>query len=204
MHIQDLILLVIGNEKGKNLQGRTLLQKKLYFLSVLGKTDFGFGPHYYGPYSSWVAENLDILVSARFLKEVTETFSTDQNIFGEIRRHTYSLTPDGDTVMKEIRKEDEYADWKQRLNTLNSHSLASDFNTLSIAAKVYYIVNRQGRTTTEQIQEVAKEYGWDIDDLQIENVRSFLENLSLIFVENPPDRKGVTISSDGKPGISSV
>ena len=96
MHIQDLILLVIGNEEDKSLQGRTILQKKLYFLSVLKGIELGFGPHYYGPYSSWVAENLDILVSARFLKEVTETFPTDQNIFGEIRRHTYSLTPDGD------------------------------------------------------------------------------------------------------------
>ena len=182
MHIQDLILLVIGNEEDKSLQGRTILQKKLYFLSVLKGIELGFGPHYYGPYSSWVAENLDILVSARFLKEVTETFPTDQNIFGEIRRHTYSLTPDGDTVMEEIRKEDEYADRKQILDTLNSHPLANDFNTLSIAAKVYYIVNRQGKTTTEQIREIANEYGWRIDDSDIEGVLSFLEVLSLISV----------------------
>ena len=87
--------------------------------------------------------------------------------------------------MDEIRKEAGYTDWKQRLDTLNSHSLASDFNTLSIAAKVYYIVNRQGRAITEQIQEVAKEYDWDIDDSQIENVRSFLEDLSLISVGEP-------------------
>ena len=184
MHIQDLILLVIGSEEN-GIRGRTLLQKKLYFLSKLKGVDHGFRPHYYGPYSSLVAENLDILVNARFLNEVTETFETDQNIFGEIRRHTYYLTPDGDTVMEEIRKEDEYANWKQALDTLNSYSLASDFNTLSIAAKVYYIVNRQGRTTTEQIQEVAKEYDWDIDDSQIENVRSFLEDLSLISVGEP-------------------
>ena len=185
MHIQDLILLVIGSEKRKSLRGRTTLQKKLYFFSVLEETDLGFGPHYYGPYSSLVAENLDILVSARFLNEVTETFETDQNIFGEIRRHTYSLTPDGDTIMKEIQQETEYTDWKQTLDTLNSQPLASDFNTLSIAAKVYYIVNRQGRTTTEQIQEVAKEYNWNIDDSQIENVSSFLEDLSLISVGEP-------------------
>ena len=185
MHIQDLILLVIGSENNKSLRGRTTLQKKLYFLSVLEKTDLGFGPHYYGPYSSLVTENLDILVSARFLNEVTETFSTDQNIFGEIRRHTYSLTPDGDIIMDEIKKEAEYTNWKQALDRLNRQESANDFNTLSIAAKVYYIVNRQGRPTTGQIQEVAKEYGWDIDDLQIENVRSFLEDLSLISVEEP-------------------
>ena len=181
MHIQDLILLVIGSEEN-GIRGRTLLQKKLYFLSKLKGVDHGFRPHYYGPYSSLVAENLDILVNARFLNEVTETFETDRNIFGEIRRHTYYLTPDGDTVMEEIRKEDEYADRKQILDTLNSHPLANDFNTLSIAAKVYYIVNRQGKTTTEQIREIANEYGWRIDDSDIEGVLSFLEVLSLISV----------------------
>ena len=132
-----------------------------------------------------IAENLDILVSARFLKEVTETFSTDGNIFGEIRRHTYSLTPDGDIIMEEIKKEAGYTDWKQALDKLNRQGSANDFNTLSIAAKVYYIVNWQGKTTTEQIQEIAKEYDWNIDDSQIENVRSFLEDLSLISVGEP-------------------
>jgi hypothetical protein len=61
--------------------------------------------------------------------------------------------------------------------------LASDFNTLSIAAKVHYIVNRQGTATPEQIQETAKEYDWNINDSQIEGVLSFLEALSLISVE---------------------
>lgn len=185
MHIQDLILLVIGSEEDENLQGRTLLQKKLYFLSELKGVDHRFRPHYYGPYSSWVAENLDILVSARFLNEKKETFETDQNIFGEIRRHTYSLTPDGDIVMEEIRKEAEYTDWKQKLDMLNGQPLASDFNMLSIAAKVYYIVNQQGSATPEQIRKVAKEFGWSIEDPDIEGVLSFLEALSLISVGEP-------------------
>ena len=188
MHIQDLILLVIGNENEKSLRGRTTLQKKLYFLSVLKQTDLGFRPHYYGPYSSLVAENLDILVSTGFLKEVTETFGpasstppNDQNIFGEIRRHTYSWTSDSEAVIGEIEKEDGYTDWEAAIRQLNAHSLALDFNTLSISAKVHYIVNRQGRATPEQIQEVAKEYGWKIRDSQITKVLSFLKDLSLII-----------------------
>ena len=193
MHIQDLILLVIGTEKRQRLRGRTTLQKKLYFLSVLnGETNLGFRPHYYGPYSSWVTENLDILVSAGFLKEVTETFgpasstsSNDQNIFGEIRRHTYSWTPDSEAVIGEIEKEEGYTDWKKAIHKLNAHSLASDFNKLSIAAKVHYIVNRQGKATPEQIQEVAKEYKWDINDSDIKGVLSFLKALSLISVQKP-------------------
>ena len=185
MHIQDLILLVIGSEKDENLQGRTLIQKKLYFLSELKGVDHGFRPHYYGPYSSLVAENLDILVSARFLNEVKETFETDQNIFGEIRRHTYSLTTDGKDVMGGIEQEAEYTAWKQKLDMLNSQPLASDFNMLSIAAKVYYIVNQQGSATPEQIRKVAKEFGWSIEDPDIEGVLSFLEALSLISVGEP-------------------
>ena len=183
MHIQDKIMLVIGSEEDKSLQGRTILQKKLYFLSILLDDDsLGFGPHYYGPYSRRVAEGLDILVNLRFLKEVTETFPTDQNILGEIRRHTYTLTSDGEEVMGEIQREHGYADWQQALDKLNSQPFANDFNTLSIAAKVHYIVHHQGSATRKQIRETAEGYGWDINESQIEDVLSFLEALSLISV----------------------
>lgn len=181
MHIQDLILLVIESEnEEKSLRGRSTLQRKLYFLSILNKTDLGFRPHYYGPYSSLVAENLDILVYARFLKEVTESFSTDRNIFGEIRRQTYCWTSDSETVMDEIKQQDGYADWKCALDTLNSLPLASDFNTLSIAAKVHYTAHRQKRIKRKQIKKIAKAYDWDIKKQEIAGVLSFLESLSLI------------------------
>ena len=75
----------------------------------------------------WWQKNLDILVSARFLNEKKETFETDQNIFGEIRRHTYSLTPDGDIIMEEIRKETEYMDWKQKLDQLKRPTVGERF-----------------------------------------------------------------------------
>ena len=84
--------------------------------------------------------------------------------------------------MEEIRKEAEHTGWKQALDALNNQPLANDFNMLSIAAKVYYIVDRQGRTTTEQIRQIAQEYKWNLDKAQIESVRSFLEDLSLISV----------------------
>ena len=183
MHIQDLILIVIASETEKSLRGRSTLQKKLYFLSVLNKTDLGFRPHYYGPYSSLVAVNLDILVNARFLKEVTESFSTDRNVFGEIRRQTYFWTSDSEAVMGEIKQEEGYADWKRVLDNLNSLPLASDFNTLSIAAKVHYIVQQQKRIKRKKIKKIAKAYDWDINKQEIADVRSFLEALSLISVE---------------------
>ena len=180
MHIHDLILLVVRSEGEKGLRGRTLLQKKFYFLSVLKGIDLGFRPHYYGPYSSWIAENLDILVSVGFVKEITETFSTDRNIFGEIRRHTYSLTDDGRIISDDIQKEGELQSWQGALERINSQPLANDFNQLSIAARVHYIVNAKGDATTEQVRQTARKYGWNITEGDIQNVLSFLEALSLI------------------------
>ena len=53
----------------KAVQGRTLLQKRIYFLSVLANEDFGFRPHYYGPYSSHVSTSLSALVEADLVEE---------------------------------------------------------------------------------------------------------------------------------------
>ena len=74
MRITDVLLLVVEREGKDGLHGRTLLQKKLYFLSVLQKANFGFSAHYYGPYSAFVAEHLNGLVEDSIFKEVTEFF----------------------------------------------------------------------------------------------------------------------------------
>ena len=183
MHSQDKIMLVIASGEDRSLRGRTVLQKKLYFLSELLKDDsLGFRPHYYGPYSRSVSHNLDILVNCRFVREITESYSRDRSVLGEVRRHTYSLTSDGEEIMGEIEKEDGYADWNRALDTLDKQEFANDFNTLSIAAKVHYIVSHQGSATRKQIRETAEGYGWDINESQIEDVLSFLEALSLISV----------------------
>ncbi len=190
MHIHDLILLVIESEEGNRLQGRTLLQKKLYFLSVLKQENLDFRPHYYGPYSREVSRNLGELVVIGFLKEMTETFppTGPENVFGEIRRHTYSLTSDGKTEMAEIRKKREYASWQETIKLINSHPLTSDFNKLSIAAKIHYIVNARGSAMPEQIRKTAKGYGWNITDSDIDDVLSFLEHLSLVSLKEKVER----------------
>lgn len=174
MRVHDLILLVISKEEGRSLRGRTLLQKKLYFLSKLKRGDFGFRPHYYGPYSSWVAENLDTLVGIGFLKEMTETFPAREKIFGEVRRHTYSLTDHGETIIHEIEKEKSYEEWKEAIERLNAQPLSSDFNKLSIAAKVHYITSEKENVTPEQIRDTAKQYNWEITDSDIGEVIKFL------------------------------
>ena len=190
MHITDVLLLVVKSEGEDGLCGRTLLQKKVYFLSVLQNEPYGFSAHYYGPYSSYVAGNLESLVNCGFLHQNTEAFATAsaaRNLFGEVRRHTYTLTDDGHEVWSGIANDPELREWKRELDRINAHEIAHDFNKLSIAAKVHYIVSWRGKRTIEQVQEIAEEYNWDVKPEDIESVLSFLTELGLITTEESDD-----------------
>ena len=183
MHIIDILLLVVKSEGENGLRGRTLLQKKVYFLSVLMKCDLGFSPHYYGPYSSYVASHLDSLVNCRLLREVTESFATasdEQNVFGEIRRHTYSVPDDIEPVWQDIQDKPQFDEWQDALKRINEQDISKDFNKLSIAAKVHYIVSWEGNgpLTLTQVRQIAEEYGWEIDEADDQNILSFLHKLA--------------------------
>ena len=190
MYTIDVLLLVVKSEPENRLRGRTLLQKKVYFLSVLMGVNFDFTAHRYGPYSSVLAGHLDSLVAHGFLNEDIESFataSTDRNVFGEIRRHTYFLTDDAEELWSDIENDSEFPEWKEKLDCINAHEIAHDFNKLSIAAKVHYIVSWRGKRTIEQVQKVAREYGWNVEKDDIEGVLSFLTALGLVTPDESDD-----------------
>ena len=178
MYMMDVILLVIYEAGEEGLRGRTLLQKKLYFLSVLMDVNLDFTAHRYGPYSSAVAGQLASLVGHEFVREETESF--DRSVFGEIRRHTYSLTEEAHEVWSDIEKEQDFSKWKDALDRINAQPISGDFNQLSIAAKVHYIVNWREKSTVEEVRQVAKKYGWNVSEEDIESVLSFLTKLGLV------------------------
>ena len=182
MRIIDILLLVVKSEEN-GLRGRTLLQKKVYFLSVLMDADLAFSPHYYGPYSSYVASHLDSLVNCGLLIEVTESFSNDQNVFGEIRRHTYSVPDNFEPAWQDIQQKSQFSEWQDALNRINEQGISRDFNKLSIAAKVHYIVSWEGQSTVKQVKQVAEEYGWDVSTEDITSILSFLEELGFVTTD---------------------
>ena len=186
MHIVDTLLLVIARENNGELRGRTLLQKKIYFLSVLLKENYGFSAHYYGPYSSFVAEHLDGLVNYGVLNEVTESFtsaSSEENFLGEIRRHTYSFTHDAEKIWDITQQKPDFQKWDDALRSINDKEISHDFNKLSIAAKVHYIVSWEGKSALKQIQKIAKDYGWNVRQEDIISVYSFLSELGLVTTD---------------------
>ena len=185
MYTIDILLLVVKSEPDNRLRGRTLLQKKVYFLSILMGVNFDFTAHRYGPYSSMLAGHLDSLVAHGFLNEDIESF--DRNVFGEIRRHTYFLTDEAEELWRDIENDPELSKWKKKLERINAHEIAHDFNKISIAAKVHYIVNWRGKSTITEVKQVAKEYGWKVDKDDIKSVLSFLTHLGLVTPDESDD-----------------
>ena len=158
-------------------------KKKLYFLSVLQNVNFGFSAHYYGPYSSFVAEHLNGLVDDGIFKEATEFFTTDsteRNALGEMRRHTYTLTSDADRFWKITEKKPDFGKWDKKLHKINAQKIAHNFNLLSIAAKVHYIVDWNGEKSVKEVCQTAKKYGWDFAEKDIAKVLSFFTSLELV------------------------
>ena len=117
---------------------------------------------------------------------MTESFSTDsedQNVFGEMRRHTYSIPDNVEPVWQDIQKKPQFDEWQDALKRINEHEISKDFNKLSIAAKGHYIVSWKGNGTYQQVRQVAKEYEWDVSENDIESVSTFLTALGLVTAD---------------------
>lgn len=180
MDPRDAVMLALQAEGGEPLRGRTLLQKKLYFASVLAGEDLGFQPHYYGPYSQAVADAVNSLVSGGLVGETIETFPSEPNVFGEWRRHSYGLTEDGARVVEASSKTVELTKWREALEKVDSHEVAKDFNLLSVAAKTHLILSHLRTATADEISRQAEEFGWKMSPSDIARVHEYLKHLGLI------------------------
>lgn len=178
MEARHAVLLAIQAEDNGRIVGRTLLQKKLFFAARLIGPDIGFQPHYYGPYSQEVADATDSNVVNRFIEEQVEVFE-DSNVFGERRRHSYSITSDGQEILDSISSDPEIPQWQEAFNKINEQPIASDFNLLSIAAKVLTILTDIKHGTADDIISKAPGYGWKLTNAQVREVDDFLKNLGL-------------------------
>ena len=183
MSMIDAILATLAVEppgectSSSSVQGRTLLQKQIYFLSVLANEDFGFRPHYYGPYSSHVSTALSALVEADLVEESRVGYGVATE-FGEVSRYDYRLSESGKHVVE--RRPEIVAGYKEYLDKIHSSGVSADPNTISIAAKVHFIVSGQGKATVEQIQEMAGSLGWSISEDSVNSVVEYLKRLELV------------------------
>lgn len=183
MDTRDAILAVISREPGQEIRGRTLLQKRVYFLGELTGEEYDFHPHYFGPYSPVVMDALGSLVGAGFVDETVKPLQGPPGRFGERRVFKYSLTPDGKQVV-EARK-DELARFDGPISKITGHPIANNPELLSIAAKVHYIVGESRVASVEAIRTRASELDWKVAPQEINQVLAYLEHLGLAASKEP-------------------
>ncbi len=180
MNAMDFIISLI-DASGGSVQGRTLLQKRAYFVTQLGDIDvhLGFDAHFYGPYSSIVESTMTHLKNLRFVSEGATAYGIDNAGF-EMKRYDYRLTPDGESIAARLRRTPEYAAIKRALSLL-SKAGNPDYMELSIAAKALFLLKKkkEGMSKAEILRE-AQKFDWNIRPSSLESAVSILEKLGIV------------------------
>jgi uncharacterized protein YwgA len=180
LEISDAILVAV-KEAGDNVLGRTSIQKLIYFLSIFGKVDVKYLPHYYGPYSADVAGSIQMLSSIDFLDEKVETQqSTGYSVPENWRRYLYSISEDGEQIIAQLKEsnEKEYNEISRIISQFETVNYNPE--VLSWAAKVNYIISKKGASMTpEAIINTAGSFGWKLTEEQVDSAIEILKNLNL-------------------------
>lgn len=176
--IADLILYLISRSTNSEFAGRTLLQKKLYFLSCLLGLDYGYGPHYYGPYSREVAQFLSGLVADGFLKEVSEDMGIKSDPFERAKRFTYRCDSGIHGILEQYIPEETRNKIDGNLERVNQDPTISESpKLLSMAAKVHYIVSNEKVDSLQDIINIARELGWEVELEDVERVAKYVDSM---------------------------
>lgn len=151
---------------------RTQLQKTLYFAAQKGILEDSFGRGYYGPFSSNIANSAESLVNKNFLDETIEFFP------GAIG-YRYRLSNDGKKVTPMLEKKT--AQNAKELRRIVQICRDRGSKSLSIAAKVHYILKTMGISMTfEEIAAHAELLNWDISKDEVEAASRLLQDLELV------------------------
>jgi uncharacterized protein YwgA len=180
MLIEDIILTLI-HLSDNSLKGKTLLQKQVYFISVFLEKDFGYRPHYYGPYSPIVDTSLMKLKSLGFINENVSYWGYDYDGFDK-KSYEFSLTDNGNKLFKLFKKTERttYNKIERIYNNMMKTEGTKNYVTLSVAAKLFYILKSSGSklSKNEMIAE-AKSYGWNISNKSVVDGVNILKALEL-------------------------
>lgn len=177
---RDIILIIIGEGEGR-IQGKTNIQKKVYFVGQLLDWDLGYKPHYYGPYSPLIENALGDLRGLGFVNESLMGFGMIDQFGFESRRYDYVLTEDGKSYLERIKKT-KISDYGKIKGVLDKIKNAGnpDYFTLSIAAKVIHILSEEKKPLTQsEIIGEAKKFAWKIPDDKLKEAVSFLNKMEL-------------------------
>lgn len=169
------VMILMVRAAGGSVDGRTTLQKWFYFASVKTGMDFGFIPHFYGPYSDVVSRTINSLIASDFLLETGRLTHFDRVMY------MYTLTDDGKKIAEDLKETHKklYNTLKEVVDTCTNVA-GNNINILSWAAKVYYLLQRQGKQITyAEIRNMAESLGWQLSEPEIDSGVKLLSALEL-------------------------
>jgi uncharacterized protein len=182
MTTYDFVHLVI-HASGGNIQGRTKLQKIIYFVGALtGSLDeLGYRPHYYGPYSAEVSGAVQELRDLKFLAQTESgVYAIDGQGF-EIVRYDYVLTEEGKEVAEE-KKAKYPSEWTAILKAVEKVNSANvqDYVRLAIASKAFLLTKQAGKVLSpDALRAKTSEKGWGVTPEQYKEALKFLDDVGL-------------------------
>lgn len=184
---EELLLLTLEYSEENMIAGRTLLQKTIYFVKTLLGLEVDFIPYLYGPYSYEVADALAALQQAGLVDEsVRHCRSFNFGSVYEPRLHVYRLSDGGKKLAAAVaRRRPELAEKvKAALAKMKQFAQASDYRSLSIAAKMHHLLVEAGRPVTlKEICREAAEIGWAISEDEAREALKFLKGIGLAEVK---------------------
>jgi len=180
---RSIILLAI-DAFGGNVDGKTLLQKRLYFTEILMKENLGleFGAHYYGPYSTIINSEIATLKLQGQLREESSEYGVFKETGFEMRRYSYALTAAGKAGVEWLRQNytieaNRVTEGAQRVTAAGN----LDYLDLSFAAKSHWILCQAKKPLSEaDIAMEAKRFGWEVKAEQVHRGVEFLQKVGLV------------------------
>lgn len=185
MNAKDVFLIVLSHAGG-SLKGKTLVQKKGFFLDHFLDLGLAYRSHFYGPYSPELDSAIGQCKALGFVEErVAEYGVVSQDKF-EVKRFDYRLTEDGRIVAQAIRKREPELCSKiesclERLERAGN----LDYVQLSIAAKSVHILKTSDKSMRpSDIAGEARKFGWNISEQAVDRAVDFLKELDLVMAES--------------------
>ena len=163
MNATDFVLSPVDAFDG-HVEGRGLMQKRVYFASLLTgiDSDFGFVTHYYGPYASTADNSVTRPKSVGFLSESRIEPPVTSSGF-DVKWHDYRLTDEGVKASAAFKQNPEYAGIAAGCKAIRKAG-NPDRLTLSIATKAHFI----------------QRFNSKVNQASLRNAVQFPEGLSLV------------------------
>lgn len=180
MTAYDFVHLVL-HAAGDRVEGRTKLQKLVYFAGILTDQleELGYKPHFYGPYSSKVAASVDKLRALNFLDQSLASAGAIDSRGFEVARYDYRLTDDGRSIADEKAQEEPHV-WERIRQAVHAvENSRFDYVKLSIAAKAYFLQKTSPALDADTLGKRCERLGWKVSPKELEEAFNWLKSVGL-------------------------